>query len=107
MGGPYYITDGDLDMSFRKYRGIRLSEAKQGELHFLLRNYKDKPPSVQRKIVDLCNDVGGEYATALFEMLTRSGSVTVEQVSQRYFVSASVLYEKRREFYERWYQKRR
>ena len=86
-------------------RGVKLPEHKQGRLYFLLQNYADEPIATQKKVVRICNEVGGEHAMALFELLTRSKSVTAEQVAQRYYISAKQLYLYRKRFSEAWYKK--
>lgn len=91
-------------MSFRKFKGMKLSEDQQGELYFMLRNYRQKSRKIQMEVVNLCEEVAGEHALALFELLTRKTSVL--QISQRYYVSESVLYELRRKFYHEWYQRK-
>ena len=57
--------------------------------------------SIQReKIERLCNLCGGEHSRALFEVMTTRHSVT--ELSVKHAVSESVLYERRKAFYESW-----
>ena len=94
-------------MAFRRFKGIKLPEQKQGKLFFLLQNYSDEPYQTQMKVVRLCDEIAGEHAAALFELLTRSRSVTITQVSMRYYISETMLNRYRRRFYEAWYKNRR
>ena len=87
-------------MSFRKLRGVRLSEEKQGLIRYTCLNYASRPKWEQEKIRHLCDVHGGQYSRALFEIMTTQRSVAA--VARDYAVSESVLYERRKAFYEGW-----
>lgn len=86
---------------FKKRRGIKLSYIKQGLICFTCLDYKDQPQEIKDKIVNLCNEVGGEYRQALFEVMTNE-HVTITSVSNKYYMGETNLYELRRKFYEQW-----
>lgn len=87
-------------MSFRKLRGVHLPERKQGLIRYTCLNFGEQPRWIQQKIRRLCEDCGGAYASALFELMTTSASVTA--VSLRHHISESELYRMRKAFYESW-----
>lgn len=87
-------------MSFKKMRGVRLPEEKQGLIRYTCLNYNDLRTHEQNKIRRLCEEQGGQYAAALWEvMCTREG---VTSIALRHHVSESVLCTLRRKFYESW-----
>lgn len=88
---------------FRKFRSVRLPESLQGELYFALKNYKYKSCRMQEEIISLCEEVGGENAMALFELLTTDSSAM--QINMRYFIPERVLYDMRRDFYHKWFER--
>ena len=88
-------------MSFRKLRGVRLSEEKQGLIRYTCLNYASRPKWEQEKIRRLCEVHGGQYSRALFEVMTTRRSVVA--IAQAHAVSESVLYERRKAFYEGWF----
>lgn len=88
-------------MSFRKLRGVRRPYKEQGLIWFTCLTYDKQPPEIQEKILRLCRECGGEYAEALFALLTRE-NVSVPWIEQTYHVSDSVLYKRRQEFYDKW-----
>ena len=90
-------------MSFKKLRGVNLPEEKQGLVRYTCLNFAVRPKWEQEKIQRLCNECGGEHSRALFEMMTTRRQVT--EIAIRYAVSESVLYERRKLFYERWYKR--
>lgn len=89
-------------MGFRKLRGVRLPEEKQGLIRYTCLDYATQPDWMKRKISRLCDQYGGEYSRALFEVMTTRRSIT--DISLDYCVSESVLYERRRLFYEHFYK---
>lgn len=89
---------------FKKRRGIKLSYIKQGLICFTCLDYKDQPQEIKDKIVNLCNEVGGEYRRALFEVMTNEHA-TIRSVARRFFLSETTLYELRKDFFEKWYKK--
>lgn len=70
-------------------------------IYFTCMTYDKQPKDVQEKIKRLCRECGGEHAEALFMLLTRE-NISVPWIERTYFVSDSVLYERRKRFYERW-----
>ena len=87
-------------MSFRRLRGVRLSEEKQGLIRYTCLNYASRPKWEQEKIRRLCDEHGGQYSRALFEVMTTQKSITA--IAEAHTVSESVLYERRKAFYEGW-----
>ena len=88
-------------MTFKKRRGIHLPYNKQGLIYFTCVNYEDMPDDVQQKIVNLCNEVGKDYADALFRVVTDS-SKSVRALAVECHTSEMQLYKLRRRFYENW-----
>ena len=87
---------------FKKRRGIHIPYNKQGLIYFSCMNYKDMPDDVQNKIVNLCNEVGGEeYADVLFAVVTDS-TKSIRALSMEYHISEMSLYRYRKKFYESW-----
>lgn len=62
-------------MSFKKLRGVRLPEKKQMLIRSICLNYRDRPKYEQEKIKRLCENCGGAYSAALFEIMTTEHSV--------------------------------
>ena len=87
-------------MSFRKLRGVRLPEEKQGLIRYTCLNYGVQPKWVKEKIQRLCRVCGGEYFHALFEVMTTRRSIT--EIAMDHAVSESVIYKCRKAFYEKW-----
>jgi len=85
-------------MSFRKLRGVRLPEEQQGLIRYTCLTYASQPQWMREKIKRLCDIHGGEYSRALFEVMTSRRSMT--DIAIAYSVSESVLYDRRRAFYE-------
>lgn len=88
-------------MSFRKLRGVKRPHREQGLIYFTCVNYDKQPKAVQEKIRRLCRECGGEHEQALFALMTRE-NISVPWLEREYHVSDSVLYERRKRFYERW-----
>ena len=57
-------------------------------------------PTMQKKIRRLCQECGGFYGAALWEVMCTKESVT--SISMRSHVSESQLYDMRKKFYEAW-----
>ena len=85
-------------MGFRKLRGVRLPEEKQGLIRYTCLNFATRPAWMKEKITRLCDECGGEYSRALFEVMTTRRSMT--EIALRHCVSESVLYNRRKLFYE-------
>lgn len=90
-------------MSFRKLRGVRLSEEKQGLVRYTCLNYASRPKWEQEKIRRLCDEHGGPFSHALFEVMTTQRSITA--IAGEHAVSESVLYERRKALYESWFKR--
>lgn len=86
---------------FKKRKGIHVPYNKQGLIYFTCVNVKDMPEAVQKKILNLCIEVGQEDYRALYEVLTNAYK-SVLSVSLEHFVSEKKLYRMRKEFYEKW-----
>ena len=87
---------------FKKRRGIKLPDNKQGLIYFTCMNIQDMPEDVQYKIVKLCDEIGKEeYREALYEVLTNSNE-TIRSLALKYHVSEMSLYRFRKKFYEEW-----
>ena len=87
-------------MSFRKLRGVRLPEERQGLIRYTCLNFNSQPKWMQKKIMRLCDECGGEHSSALFEVMTMRRSMT--EIALKNHVDESVLYRVRRKFYESW-----
>ena len=85
---------------FKKRRGIKLPYNKQGLVHFTCLNTKDMSQEDIEKIKQICSDVAGEYAEALFTLVT-DDRYNIDGVANRYYTSASQLYRFRTNFYNR------
>ena len=87
-------------MSFKKLRGVRLPEEKQGLIRYTCLNYANANKQTREKIERLCQMCGGEHQRALFEVMTTRKSIT--NIALAHFVGESTLYRLRKEFYEAW-----
>ena len=87
-------------MSFKKLRGVRLPERKQGLIRYICLNISDQPLWLRNKFERLCIDCGGVHHCALRELMVSEQSVTC--VALRHHVVAGVLYRARKRFYESW-----
>lgn len=90
-------------MGFKKLRGVRLPESKQGLIRYTCLDYDDQPARIQEKIERLCRQCGGPYCAALREVMCSQRSIT--SIALRHCISESALYRMRKEFYEAWGQK--
>lgn len=86
---------------FKKRRGIKRPYNEQGLIHFTCMNIKTLSEEMREKITNLCREVAGEHAEALFVMLT-DDTKNVHAVSLQYYISESQLYLYRKRFYEAW-----
>lgn len=85
---------------FKKMKSLNLSYDKQGLIYFTCKNYKYLPVETQEKIENLCQEVGGIYKKALFDMMTNGKSATA--VATEYFMSEATAFRLKRKFYKRW-----
>lgn len=92
-------------MAFRKLQGVKMPEEKQGAVRFACLTWEDQPKFIQNKIAKLCQDVGGLYSAALWDVMCTRKSITA--ISMEHHVSESTLYRMRKKFYESWYGKRK
>ena len=86
---------------FKKRRGIKLPYNRQGLIYFTCMNYNDMPQHIQDKIVNLCNEVGKDYADVLYKVVTDSNK-SIRSLAMEYHISETQLYYYRRKFYESW-----
>ena len=63
------------------------------------------PEHIQRKILNLCEEVGKEHADVLFEVVTNSNK-SITSLSVEYHISETQLYYYRKKFYEEWEKKK-
>lgn len=87
-------------MGFKKLRGVRLPEEKQGLIRYTCLNYAAADRRTREKIERLCQKCGGEYERALFDVVTTRRSITA--IAMEHYVSETLLYRMRRDFYENW-----
>ena len=87
-------------MSFRKLQGVSLTEEQQGLIRYTCLNYDGQSKKIQKKIQRLCDEVGGAYSAALWDVMCTKKSITY--IAQKHFISESELYRKRKKFYESW-----
>lgn len=84
-------------MAFRKLRGVKAGYRRQVLVYALCKNYRTRPPEEKKLIRDNCQAAGGEYAEALFELLTTERSFS--DICGSRAVSESTLIRVRRDFY--------
>lgn len=88
-------------MSFRKLQGVELPEEQQGLIRYTCLNVDRQSKRTREKIQRLCDDVGGAYSAALWEVMCTKKSITA--IAQKHYVGESTLYRLRKEFYESWF----
>ena len=86
---------------FKKLRGIKLPYNKQGLIYFTCMNVKTLSEEERQRVSELCREVAGGYAEALYTMLT-DNTKNVHAVALKYYTSESQLYRWRKKFYEKW-----
>ena len=86
---------------FKKRRGIKLPYNKQGLIYFTCVNYNDMPEHIQRKIVNLCEEVANGNEEVLFKVVTNSNK-SIRSLAIEYNISERSLYRYRKKFYEEW-----
>ena len=87
-------------MGFKKLRGVELPEEQQGLIRYTCLNVDRQPKKTREKIQRLCDDVGGAYSAALWEVMCTKKSITA--IAQKHFLSETLLYSLRKKFYENW-----
>lgn len=87
-------------MGFKKLRGIRLPEEKQGLIRYTCLTAEEQPKWIREKIQRLCKQCGGAYSDALSDVMCTKDSIT--EISMRHSVSPELLYRLRKRFYETW-----
>lgn len=85
---------------FRKMRGSKLPYMRQGLIYFVCQNFRDMPPEVQQRIVNLCLQCGGQHYQALFEAVTTQRSML--KISMDHYIDESWLYQLRLRFFAHW-----
>ena len=90
-------------MGFKKLRSVNLPEEKQGLVRYTCLTAAEQPKWVQEKIQRLCEKCGGAHCAALKEVMCTRRSITA--IAMEHYVSETVLYELRKDFYESWYKK--
>ncbi|MEG0703449.1 MAG: hypothetical protein RR449_07750 [Christensenella sp.] len=94
------MKGGGAEM-FKKLRGLTMPEKKQGIIYYVCANYEDMPIDVQKKIEQLCVQIGGgEYYGAIFNVVT--GKMTVKAAALACPCDETTLYRYRIKFYESW-----
>jgi len=88
-------------VSFRKLRGVDLPEEKQGLIRYICLNEAHQPRRVREKIQRLCEECGGAYSAALWDVMCTEKSIVA--IAREHYVSESKLYQLRKEFYENWF----
>lgn len=87
---------------FKRKRGIKLPYNKQGLIYFTCMNIKNQPARVQEKIKHMCDEIGQEYSSALFELLTNDKK-SLERIAEENFLTEKNLSQMRKKFYETWH----
>ena len=90
-------------MGFKKLRGVKLPEEKQGFIRYTCLTYDEQPRGMRNKIDRLLRECGGSYRAALREVMCGEDSITA--IALRHYVSESTLYRLRKDFYESWDKK--
>ena len=85
---------------FRYKRSIPVDYDAQGYIYFTSRRYTRLTAAQQKKILNLCMEVGGEYYQALFAFVTTDQGATA--VCMRHFLSESTLERIVRRYYVRF-----
>ena len=86
---------------FKRKRGIKLSYNEQGLIYFTCMNIKNQPARVQERIKHMCDEIGQENSSALFELLTNDKK-SLECIADENFMSEKNLSQMRKKFYEQW-----
>lgn len=95
------VGAGKAGAMFKKLRGVKLAEKKQGLIFYICANYADMSPAVQKRIEQLCLKIGGgEYYKAIFDVMT--GKTTIKEAALLCPCDETTLRRKRRAFYEAW-----
>lgn len=87
---------------FKKSCFVHLPYDRQGLIYFICHNFEIQPPSVQKKILDVCQQSGKGNAQALFDFLTTDN--TWQKISNQYHIEETTLYRARKKFYEAWFE---
>ncbi len=83
---------------FRFRKGAHVSYNRQGYIYFVSRIYRDLPPALQRKILNLCIEHGGPHYGALFEYVTTD--TTGVAICRKHYISQKTLDRAVRRYYE-------
>ena len=85
---------------FRYKPSIHVSYERQGYIHFVSLHCHELPQKAQKKIRQLCQDVGGDHAPALLEYVTTNAGA--DAVCKKHFLSCSTLDRAVRRYYEKF-----
>lgn len=88
-------------MAFKKLRGVNLTHDKQGYVYFVCATYRFQPEEVQRRILNLCAEIGGEDYQVLFDVLVKKEPVV--RAAMDHFLSEKKIYGMRKRFYESYF----
>lgn len=84
-------------MAFKYKRSVGGDYARQGYIYFTSLRFRELGERRQERIRTLCHEVGGEYASALFEFVTTETTATA--VCLKHCLSRSQLYRIVGEYY--------
>lgn len=91
-------------MGFKRLRSVPLPVEKQMLVYATCVNFAIMPQETQERIVELCQDVGGQYADALLEAMTQKER-NLDGVALKHYMASTTLYNLRGKFYMAWYGK--
>lgn len=89
-----------MKAEFKRLRSVKKTYDEQGQIFFTCRNYQKQPQKIQKKIREVCEKAGGDYADELFLYLTTD--ISWQQMVTDYYISQATLDRIRRRFYELW-----
>jgi len=82
---------------FRVKRGVHQDYNRQGYIYFVSRNYRNLPEKMKKRIRELCDEAGGEYANAVMRFVTTDETAT--KIEMEYYCSRATLYRAVRKYY--------
>ena len=87
-------------MSWRKLAGVSLPYEKQMLIRATCALFDEQDEKMKKKILHICDEVGGVHSAALFAVMTSRRSVTA--IAMDYYINESYLHQLRRRFFEAW-----
>lgn len=87
-------------MSWKKLRGVHLPYEKQVYIRSSCLLWREQPKRRQEKIRRLCEECGGAYSAALWDVMCTKKSV--RQIAMERHVSEATIYRVRIDFYNAW-----